>query len=200
MPRKKERTDSLRADLLSAAVQVLERDGPGAVRARQVASVAGTSTAALYELFGDKAGLVRSIFLEGFHQLLVRLEEVPSSDDARADVLGLLVASRDFAIERPMLFEVMFARPFAEFEPGPDDQAVAADIYRLVVARVRRWLDGEGAAVDAVDVSHSLVAANRGLVAAELAGMAGTSAASVDRRWNLAIGGLLDGLVQQARR
>ena len=76
MPRTKLRTPDLREELLQRAVAVLEHEGPVALRARRVASAAGTSTGALYELFGDKTGLVRAIFYEGFRMLAERLEEV----------------------------------------------------------------------------------------------------------------------------
>src|SRR5438270_6409975 len=108
MPPRKLRTKDLREELLRSAVAVLEQEGPFALRARRVASAAGTSTGALYELFGDKTGLVRAIFYEGFKMLAARLDGVDMTNDARADVMALLRASRAFAIEHPMLFEVMY--------------------------------------------------------------------------------------------
>src|SRR5438270_7888523 len=117
MPRTKLRTAELREELLRCAVAVLEGEGPIALRARRVASAANTSTGALYELFGDKTGLVRAIFYEGFRMLADRLEHLPATQDARGDVVALLEGSRTFAIEHPVLFEVMYARPFGEFEP-----------------------------------------------------------------------------------
>lgn len=194
MPPPKTRTTALRSDLLRHAIDLLERDGPPAIRARDVAAAAGTSAAALYELFGNKAGLVRAMFLEGFHRLHGRLAAVPVTPDPRADLLALLDASRAFAIEHPMLFEVMFARPFAEFDPSRDDSTVAAALYDLVLQRVGRWLDAEGSPLDRVDAAHALAATDRGLIADELAGVLGRSAASVRRRRDLTITALLDGL------
>ena len=199
MARPKLRTTELREVLLGRAVAVLEREGPTALRARHVASAAGTSTGALYELFGDKTGLVRAIFYEGFRMLADRLDEVPVSDDARTDVIALLAASRRFSLEHPMLFEVMYARPFGEFDPTPDELRVAGRIYELVVRQVERWLAEVGAATDAVDASHALVALNRGLIATELGGLLGRSQRSRERRWLLAVGAQLDGLAGEGR-
>ena len=103
--------------MVGVSLATLERDGPTAITARNIAAVSGASTAALYELFGDKSGLIRGIFFEGFAQLAERLEALPSSDSPRNDVIASLEASRRFALESPMLFEVMYARPFIEFEP-----------------------------------------------------------------------------------
>lgn len=178
---------------------MLEQEGPTALRARHVASAAGTSTGALYELFGNKTGLVREIFHEGFRMLADLLDEVPASGDARTDLVALLAGSRRFALEHPMLFEVMYARPFGEFDPTPDDLRVAGRIYDLVVRQVKRWLDDVGATTDAVDASHALVALNRGLIATELGGLLGRSGRSRERRWKLAIGAQLDGLAGGSR-
>lgn len=184
----------MREAVLHQAVHLLERDGPAALRARAVATAAGTSTAALYELFGDKAGLVRAIFLEGFHLLRQQLDAVAVSPDPRADVVALLDASRRFAVAHPMLFEVMYSRPFPEFAPLATDRKDGVAIYRLVVGRVRRWLAEAGSDRDPVDAAQALVAANRGLVASEIAGISGSTARSVDRQWAVAIHALLDGL------
>lgn len=189
------RTDELRQAILRSAVGVLERGGPPALTARDVATAAGTSTAALYELFGGKAGLVRAVFYRGFRLLLDRLASVPTSDDPRADLVAVLAASRAFASDHPVLFDVMYTRPFAEFEPDADDRRTAGAVYRLVVDRVERWLAAAGSDRDPVDAAHALVATGRGLSAAELAGLLGTSRASRERRWHLTIDALLDGLV-----
>jgi AcrR family transcriptional regulator len=173
---------------------MLERDGPVALTARDVASAAGTSTAAMYELFGNKAGLVRALFYEGFRALHERLVAVPVTADARADLVTLLAVYRSFGVEHPVLFELMYARPFAEFSPTADDLGVAAGIYRLVVRAVRRCLTASGATTDPTDAAHTLVALTRGLVAAEIAGVLGSSGASRHRRWRLAVEAQLDGL------
>jgi AcrR family transcriptional regulator len=194
MPRPKLRTPDLREHLLERAVAVLEQDGPAALRARHVASAAGTSTGALYELFGDKTGLVREIFYEGFRMLADCLEQVSVTNHPRADVVALLEASRRFAIEHPMLFEVMYARPISEFDPTPDDLRAPGRIYQRVVLEVKRWLTDEGGTCDAIDAAHALISLNRGLIATELAGLLGTSTRSRERRWRLALTAQLDGL------
>ena len=62
MPRTKQRTPALREQLLVVALDTLDRDGVAGLTTRRVAERAATSTPAVYELFGDKAGLVREVF------------------------------------------------------------------------------------------------------------------------------------------
>jgi AcrR family transcriptional regulator len=193
--RPKVHTDEVRDELLRHTMVILEREGPPAVRARRVADGAGTSTAALYELFGDKGGLIRAIFFEGFAALHAALVAVPTTDDPRRDLVALLAASRTFAVDRPMLFEVMYARPFAEFDPSTEELEVGTKIYRLSVRAVARWLRSEGSAMSPVAAAHVLVATHRGLVATELADLLGRSAATRRQRYALGVDTVLAGLL-----
>jgi AcrR family transcriptional regulator len=198
MPRAKLRNEGLRADVLDAALRVLETDR-AAVTARGVAGAAGTSTAAIYELFGDKGGLLRAVFYEAFRLLHDEIAAVPLTQDARRDLVSLMAATRRFAVRRPMLFEIMFARPFAEFAPTVEDADAASEVMRIVLRTVDR---AERAGVihgDRRDVAHVLVAVNRGLIAAELAGIAGSTGESVERRWTMGIDAVLDGLATKER-
>lgn len=193
MPRPKLRNDALRTDVLAAAVRVLETDRT-AVTARAVAGAASTSTAAVYELFGDKSGLLRAVFYDAFRLLRDEMAAVPVTDDARADLVALMAATRQFAISRPMLFEIMFARPFVEFDPDEADTDAAVEIMRTVLGAVGRAQRAGVLHGDRRDIAHVLVSVNRGLIAAELAGTAGSTPSSVERRWRLGIDAVLDGL------
>ena len=194
MPRAKQRTPELRDRVLQVAVSMLARDGVGALTTREVARKADTSTPAVYELFGDKAGLVREIFLEGFRRLRRRFERLDETQDPRADLERTLDSLRAFVRENAVLAEVMFSRPFADFDPGPSGIEAGAAVRRFVVGRVRRCLEAGVLAGDATDIAHVLFSLTQGLAATEAAGWLGTSRASVNRRWNLAIRAVLDGL------
>lgn len=193
MPPAKQRTPALRDHLLQVAVDVLGREGVAAFTTRRVAQAAATSPPAVYELFGDKAGLVRAVFFEGFRRLRSRLEAVPATDDARADLVALAGALRRFVADEPVLADVMFSRPFAAFDPSPDEAEAGAGVRRLIVRTVRRAVDDGALAGDPVDVAHGVLALALGLAAAEQAGRLGTSKASRDRRWRTALDALLRG-------
>lgn len=200
MARPKTRNDELKDQVLSESLALLESQGSGAVTARRVASAAGTSTAAVYELFGSKAGLVRSIFFEGFEQLAALLDANEATDDARADLVTLFETTRSFALKFPMLFDVMFARPFAEFEPSASDYDAAKRIYSHVTGLVAALLGSRRGAQATVDAAHMLVALDRGLIASEMSGLLGGSAASVTRRRSIALSAALDGLEAQGAK
>ncbi len=200
MPRPKQRTPELRDRVLRAAVALLTSEGATELTTRRVAQHAQTSTPAVYELFGDKSGLVREIFFEGFRMLRRRFDELAETADPRADLARLLQAFRGFIREHPILAELMFLRRFADFDPGPAELEAGSAVRELIVGQVRRCIDAGRLAGDETDVAHALVALVQGLAATEIAGWLGTSKASVERRWALAIEAMLDGLGPQRSR
>jgi AcrR family transcriptional regulator len=193
MPRTKQRTPELRERLLAVAVELLAEEGAAGLTARSLASRAETSPPALYELFGDKAGVVRELYFEGFRQLSAELAGLAETADPIADVWALAVAYRRFIRANRDLAEVMFSRPFADFSPGPDELAATSSVRVLIVGRVRRCIESGRLRGDETDVAHVLVALIQGMAFAEAAGRLGTSTESVERRWRLAIGTALNG-------
>ena len=190
MPRTKQRTQELRDHVLGEAFAMLAEDGITGFTTRKVAQRAQTSTAAVYELFGDKGGLVREVFLEGFRLLRRNLDQLESSDDPLADLVRVVAAFRLFVRDNPVLAEVMFSRPFSDFAPGPPQVAAFAPL----VERVRRCLAAGLLAGDEADIAHVLVALLHGLATQESNGWLGTTQTSVDRRWALAVRATFDGL------
>jgi AcrR family transcriptional regulator len=176
------------------AVDMLASDGAARFTTRKLAAEAQTSPPAVYELFGDRAGLLREVFFEGFRLLGCRLHELEPSDDPRADLLGVVDVIRVFVAENPVLAEVMFSRPFADFDPGPSEVEAGRSVRELIVGRVRRCIDLGVLAGDETDIAHVLFSLTQGLAAAETTGRLGTSQASMDRRWDLALKAVLDGL------
>jgi AcrR family transcriptional regulator len=194
VPRAKQRTPELLDRVLQVALAALAAEGTRGFTTRRVAAQASTSTPAVYELFGDKAGLVREMFFEGFRLLRQRFDERAESGDPRRDLVEAAGAFRGFVRDFPVLGQLMFARPFADFDPGPAEREAGRSTREFVVTRVRRCIDAGVIGGDETDVAHVLLALCQGLSTQEAAGWLGTSPASMDRRWDLAIHALLSGL------
>jgi AcrR family transcriptional regulator len=197
MPRAKQRTPELRERVLQAALEMLTNDGITGFTTRRVAEEADTSTPAVYELFGDKAGLVREVFFEGFRMLHRKLQQLEPTDDARADLVSVVSVLRTFARENPVLADLMFSRPFADFDPGPSERQAGADVRGLIVGRVHRCVEAGVLAGQPTDIAHVLLAVAQGLALQETAGWLGSSRASMDRRWKLAVEAMLTGLASR---
>ncbi len=200
MPRPKQRTPELRAQVLAAALRLLESEGAAAFTGKRVAESAQTSVPAVYELFGDKAGLARAMFFQGFAELGDALGQTSTAAAApRAQLDAMWQGLRGFARARPALTELMFSRPVASFEPGAADLEAAASVRRHIVGVVERCVAAGLIEGNAVDVAHVLLALAQGLALQEAGGWLGTSRASIDRRWKLAVDAVVAGLVPGTR-
>jgi len=193
MPRSKQRTPELRDRVLAVAVDLLAEEGAAGLTARSLAARADTSPPALYELFGDKSGVVRELYFEGFRKLSAEFAALGGTADPVADLWGLAATYRRFIRANRELAEVMFSRPFTDFSPGSDELAATGSVRILIVGRVRRCMEAGRLRGDETDVAHVLDALIQGMAFAETAGRLGTSTESIERRWRLAIGTVLNG-------
>jgi AcrR family transcriptional regulator len=195
MPRPKQRTPELRDRVLQVAVSTLNEDGLSGFTTRRVAEQAGTSVPAVYELFGDKSGLLRAVFFEGFRMLSRELLTVPETDDAVTDVQRLIPVFRRFCLDYPALARVMFSRPFQDFDPGPEELA-SPSVREIFVGRIKRCTDTGLLTGDPVDIAHVLLALAQGLAVQEGGRWLGKSKASVNRRWEVGVTGMLRGFAR----
>jgi AcrR family transcriptional regulator len=199
LPRQKQRTEELRDRILETAVDLIAAEGVSGFTTRRIAEEASTSIPAIYELFGDKSGLVREIFFEGFRLLRSRFDVLELSEDPRSELVSLMQTFRRFYMENPVLARVMFSRPFPDFDPGPVEAEAGRSVREHVVGTVQRAIDEAVLEGNATDISHVILALAQGMAAVELAGWLGTSKASVERRWTLALDSVLDGLRPNSR-
>jgi AcrR family transcriptional regulator len=193
MPPTKQRTPELAERVLSAALRLLSSDGISSLTARRLAEEAGTSPAAIYELFGDKAGVVRAMFFSGFESLAEHLSEQGAGSDPLDRLFDLAQRYRGFILAHPALSAVMFSRPFASFDPAPEESAAGAAVREQIVEAVRDAIEAGELRGDETDIAHAYVSLIHGLAAAESSRRLGSSAAAVQRRWDRSVRALLAG-------
>src|SRR5271169_4197291 len=95
--------------LLEAAERTLQNEGADALSVRRVAVEAGTSTRAVYSLFGSREGLVVALGDRAFAILGGGVAALPLTDDPAADLVDAAVrVFRPFALEHASLFRIAF--------------------------------------------------------------------------------------------
>ena len=130
MGRPKEHDERTRQQLRAAAERIVAEDGADALSVRAVAAEAGTTTRAVYSLFGSKDGLVAALAQSTFELLYDAIDELPQTDDPLADVVAMgTVVMRGLIRDHPGLYRIAFQR-VAGLEPEPG----------LVAARQRAWV------------------------------------------------------------
>jgi AcrR family transcriptional regulator len=176
------RSSDLAERLVDEAGRILSSDGAAALSLRRLATATGTSTMAVYTRFGDKKGLLAAMYRAGFERLGEAMTAaVEAVDDPLTALAELGLAYRRVALANPHLYDLMFGRPVASFEPDADAKDVAEASYRPLVTAVQRCMDA-GAMVpgDAERVASYLWAVTHGMVSLELAGQLAGDAAARD--------------------
>ncbi|MGH3766544.1 MAG: TetR/AcrR family transcriptional regulator [Pseudonocardiaceae bacterium] len=194
MARPKLHDDALRIRLLDTAGALLTSEGPGSLSLRRLAAESGTSTSAVYALFGGKPGILRELFIEAFTRFAAHLDLVSPSDDPLRDLLALGRAYRASALADPHLYAVMFGSPVPGFEPAPDDYAHAAATFAPLLDTVRRAI-AAGLLRDAGPhlIATALWANVHGLVSLELGCAMPDDAGAPGELFEAAIRATLDG-------
>ena len=179
--------------LLAAAEEIVERDGVDALSVRGVATQVGSTTRAVYSLFGSKDGLVAALGAHAFDLLGAGVGALPTTDDPRADLVDAGVVFRSFALQHPSLFHIAVQRTAiaadlaAQFRPAA--QRAFARLENRVARLGAQGLLGGRSPHDAACQFHALC---EGLAALELRGVfiAGTDA---ERQWREALSALING-------
>lgn len=156
--------------LVDEAGRILSTEGASALTLRRLASASGTSTMAIYTLFGDKQGLLAAMYREGYARLGAALRKATGPDPLTA-LAEQGVAYRRTALASPHLYDLMFGRPVPSFVPDADTQAIADAAYCPLVDGVQRCLDaGQLTGGTAERIAWHLWAVSHGMVSLELAG------------------------------
>jgi len=126
MSRPREHNQQLAGVLLDTAERRIAADGVDALSLRAVAADAGTTTRAVYTLFGSKDALVGALGVRAMEYLGREVRALTASDDPVADVVAAGLVFRRFALEHPALYSVAFHRASAAAWPLFREAAVEA--------------------------------------------------------------------------
>lgn len=122
LSRRDRRRQSTRAEILTAARELLLEVGPEGLSLRQVARRADFSPAALYTYFPNKDSLVSSLFAESFERLDAYLRRVSAELSPDKRIIELCVAYMEFARDNPMDLRCMLLSTSMELPPSAGKQ------------------------------------------------------------------------------
>jgi AcrR family transcriptional regulator len=140
--RPREHDEQTRLALSAAAERLVAEGGPGALSVRAVAKDVGTTTRAVYSLFGSKDGLVDALAQKAFELLQAGLDNLPQTDDAGADLVEVGAGVfRGFVRSHPSLFRIAFQRAVPGLRAGPELNEARRGALTRLQARVQRAKD-----------------------------------------------------------
>jgi AcrR family transcriptional regulator len=170
--RPREHDDATRAALRAAAERLLTSGGPAAFSVRAVADEAGTTTRAIYSLFGSKDGLlVDALAQSAFEFLATGIADLRETDDPVSDLLDVGRVFRRLVVDHPAWYRIAFQRIVPGLHPGPELAAARERAWEQLRRKVQRVADR--GLVGATTVDEARVQFNamlEGLANAELRG------------------------------
>ncbi len=102
---------ALRQGILDEALRRLRDGGPENLGLRPLASSQGTSTTAIYTMFGGKAGLLAAVAHEADRQLAAELRDSLRHDSVVGDMRSLCRAYRLWALDNKGLYGLVVGEP-----------------------------------------------------------------------------------------
>ncbi len=193
MGRPREHNLQTAAALLDAAERTLQRAGPEALSVRRVADEAGTTTRAVYSLFGSKEGLVVALGARAFGMLGSGVQALPRTSKPTGDLVeAALSVFRPFALGHPSLFRLAF-----QLQGAPSDVArrfapSAGEALQHLRGLVARVVGAERDSREVQEATLEFHALCEGLAALELRCI--LPRGGEDRIWRQGITALVTGL------
>ena len=180
-------------ELLSAAEEVLVRDGPSGLTVRAVAARAGIAPMGVYNRLGGKDGLVEALLIRGFDRLRAALE-AGNEPDMLVRLRNSVLRYRQYALANPHFYALMFEQ--ARHESAEVAEHAAACFGALVRNVELTAAAGQIVAPDTLEAAQQIWSAVHGAVALELRGLVLTS--DPEATYSAFIDTVIRGLAPQA--
>lgn len=114
-----EKTKELqRQVILDVAARLFAEEGPHAVTMRKIANESKTSTTVVYNLFGNKQGVVEALFMEGFLLFSSEVKKLDPSMDRFRFLLAMCDLLWDFSREHRHYYRILHGNIFPGFSPA----------------------------------------------------------------------------------
>lgn len=172
MGRPREHKEATRAALRAAAERLIAEGGVSAFSVRAVAREVGTTTRAVYSLFGSTHGLlIDALAQTAFDFLADGIGQIVETDQEVEDLLQVGVVFRRLVLEHPAVYRIAFQRVVPGFRAGPELTAARQRAWSALFRKIERLrpsgaLGGKSAAEAAIQFNAMM----EGLANAELRG------------------------------
>ncbi|MDO5678114.1 MAG: TetR/AcrR family transcriptional regulator [Propionibacteriaceae bacterium] len=109
MARPRVHDEALAEALLDEATRIVGTEGPAALSLRRLTQAAGTSTSAIYSLYGSRDALLDAVYARAINSFALATTVEPTASPL-ADLLEMGILYRRWALENPQMYPMMFGK------------------------------------------------------------------------------------------
>ena len=161
---------TLRDDILTTALRLIEEKGVSALTMREVAGTLGYSATALYQHFESKEELLLTLKLQAGDLLTAAMEIARKEPTLLAQLQAMGAGYIRFGLENPTYYRLIFQETTAEVMPTPQQLARMRQSWSIMRDTLANWLAEQRIqGVDADQEANVLWAMVHGLVSLRLA-------------------------------
>ncbi|MEZ5336768.1 MAG: TetR-like C-terminal domain-containing protein [bacterium] len=176
-PRQQDRVQPV----LDCAVLMIEESGFQGLSLRKLALKLDSTTQLVYTLFGGKLGLFEELYRDGYRIMTEMFQAAPKSQNTLMYLSTLCWKYREFALNYPVHFALMFSRPVPEFQPPDVGLLRQQEPVRIMLEVVRlAQRSGMFQGITAEHAVEQLLITVHGAVKLELGGFYGDQAEAAE--------------------
>lgn len=185
-----------RTRILTAAKAIHKHAGVDGLSMRRIAARLGVTAPAIYHHFLNRDAILEAVSDEGFDRLVARLGRTSTKRPPLRRCLGILVGYREFALDEPNVFAIMFIAQRPRARRFPEDFAArrSAAFFLLADSVAAAIAAGELRDDDANEVALTLWAHAHGLILLHRAGRFGYQLAPYRRAFDRSLDRVVAGL------
>jgi AcrR family transcriptional regulator len=166
----------MRDDILAAARQIMLTGGYPALSMRALAEAVGVRAPTLYDYFASKEDVLNAVFMQGVELLAGKFEgQLETTEPGLERLVRIGIVYRQFGIENPDLYQLLFAKLDQSFIPGEEQRMASKGLFDVLRNHVVDALEiGVLRPNDPDFVALSIWSAAHGYVTLELVGYVDT--------------------------
>jgi AcrR family transcriptional regulator len=131
-PRRVRRRHQSREEILDAALEVMTVNGVAALNLTEVATRVGLRQPSLYQYFASRNAVYDALFERGMRRHANVMRAALEAGSGWAAVRAAMVATVRFAVDFPVLAQLLFTRPVPGFTPSEQAYAPSLEAYEVV--------------------------------------------------------------------
>src|SRR6266508_6790574 len=123
---------TLRDDILSAALRLVEQRGPAGITMREVAAELGYSATAIYRHFASKEELLLALKLQAGDLLAEEMEVARQEPTLEAQLHAMAHRYLEFGLENPAYYRLIFQDTLPGLQPSAEYHARIRRAWSMV--------------------------------------------------------------------